>query len=403
MSNVGTLHALRDRLIAELSALCDRLRRERAALRDRPLSDLAPPEAMYALATDALATVARVEHYDQQYKAGVRTVAQLAWPKNQPLPTAEALAVWLLEHPKHLPLAAAVAEAALLTPEDAHTDHERDAHRAAERWLREFRKPYASVPGDTEWWTRERWLSFAVLFLSDLVTAMLAANRPRDGLAALVDAWQRFDPVPALWDTRSHPILPGTLASRDGGLRPLVVANDPRHLSLDLTSGTETPLQLWLEFEQPEPNKCVPVLPLTAYEQEGGVSMTKDLGAAHAIRLYVEALLAVPPELRRVGHGPPASLYARLRDVVAGLWPRGWQRSRDWPRLLAGFAELRNLGVKWEHDGAGAPFWLRRLMPAYARLAMYDDAGRQYFVIGGELRPALVQDDICLHLEAGTG
>ena len=49
------------------------------------------------------------------------------------------------------------------------------------------------------------------------------------------------------------------------------------------------------------------------------------------------------------------------------------------------------------------PFWLRRLMPAYARLAMYDDAGPQYFVIGGELRPALVQDDICLHLEAGTG
>ena len=91
--------------------------------------------------------------------------------------------------------------------------------------------------------------------------------------------------------------------------------------------------QLWLGFERPEP-KRVPVLPLVGYEQEGGVSMTKG-GAAHAIRLYVEALLAVPPELRRVGHGgPPASLYARLRNVVAGLWPRGWQCSRDWPRLL---------------------------------------------------------------------
>ena len=48
------------------------------------------------------------------------------------------------------------------------------------------------------------------------------------------------------------------------------------------------------------------------------------------------------------------------------------------------------------------PFWLRRLMPAYARLAMYDDAGRQYFVIGGELRPARVRDDVYLHIEAGT-
>ena len=33
---------------------------------------------------------------------------------------------------------------------------------------------------------------------------------------------------------------------------------------------------------------------------------------------------------------------------------------------------------------------------------MYDDAGRQYFAIGGELRTALVQADIYLHLEAGT-
>ena len=41
-------------------------------------------------------------------------------------------------------------------------------------------------------------------------------------------------------------------------------------------------------------------------------------------------------------------------------------------------------------------------MPAYARLAMYDDTGRQYFAIGGELRPGLVQNDVYLHLEAGT-
>ena len=225
------------------------------------------------------------------------------------------------------------------------------------------------MPGDTEWWTGERWLSFAVLFLSDLVTAMLAANRPQDGLTALVDAWQRFTPVTAQWDTRSHPILPGALASRDGGLRPLLVANDPRQLSLDLTSGTETPRQLWLGFEQPGP-KRVPVLPLVAYEHEGGVSMTKGVGAAHAIRLYVEALLAVPPESRRVGQGPPASLYARLRNVVAGLWPRGWQRSRDWPRLLAGFAELRKLGVKWEHDGAGGVWFAVtvRTVPSDAQL-----------------------------------
>ena len=33
---------------------------------------------------------------------------------------------------------------------------------------------------------------------------------------------------------------------------------------------------------------------------------------------------------------------------------------------------------------------------------MYDDAGLQYFAIGGELRPARVRDDVYLHIEAGT-
>ena len=96
-----------------------------------------------------------------------------------------------------------------------------------------------------------------------------------------------------------HSILPGTLASRDGGLRALVVANDLRQLSLDLTSGTETLRQLWLGSSNRSPRACR----CCAYDQEDGVSVTKGRGAAHAIRLYVEALLAVPPELRRVGRG----------------------------------------------------------------------------------------------------
>ena len=50
----------------------------------------------------ALATVPRDGHYGQQYKAGVRTAAQLAWPKNRPLPTAEALAAWLLGHTRRI-------------------------------------------------------------------------------------------------------------------------------------------------------------------------------------------------------------------------------------------------------------------------------------------------------------
>ena len=169
----------------------------------------------------------------------------------------------------------------------------------------------------------------------------------RHPFAPLVAAWQQRQP-PAEWDSREHPVLSGTLADRDGGLRPLVVANDPRQLPLSLTGGSE-PRQLWLGFEQPEPD--VPVLPLVAFDRRGGVSMTSGAGAAHAIRLYVEALLALPPDRRN--DGSPIPLRAKLRDVVTGLWPRGWQRGRDWPRLLAGLDELRRLGVEWEHGGTG--------------------------------------------------
>ena len=109
------------------------------------------------------------------------------------MPTAETLAAWLLGSPEALPLAVAVAEAAWLTPADAWTDRERWAHRAAERWLRDFapvlpgnRTPSAPVP-------------FAVLFLSDLVIASEAAGRPRAPLFALIDAW----PVPTDHETRA--------------------------------------------------------------------------------------------------------------------------------------------------------------------------------------------------------
>ncbi|MDE0229995.1 MAG: hypothetical protein OXJ62_14180 [Spirochaetaceae bacterium] len=221
-------------------------------------------------------------------------------------------------------------------------------------------------------------LSPAWRTLEEVHAAWLAVPEPRPDhpLTPLVAAWQKAAP-PYLWDNRDNPVLPGTLAAMAGGLRPLVVANDPRQLPLALTGGAAEPQQLWLGFEQPERPEAdhVPVLPLVAYDRRGRVSMTNGTGAAHAIRLYVEALLAVPPELRRAGYGEPANLHARLRDVVAGLWPRGWQRGRDWPRLLAGFDELRRLGVEWEHEGIGG-VWFAVTVRSVPRDAELDDLVR---------------------------
>ena len=187
---------LEDRLIAELEdAIAAAIE---AAARDhcRPIAEASPTDA-----TAVLAAVARVAHYYREYDAGARTVAKLTLPERWPLPTAERMARWLLKYPEKLPLASAVAEAAMLTPADAHTEHERNAHRAAERWLRDFRKPYtlgaAGAPGC---WTPDQWLSFAVLFLSDLVVAYLATNRQRQPLYDLMAAWQQY-PAKSLFET----------------------------------------------------------------------------------------------------------------------------------------------------------------------------------------------------------
>ena len=68
---------------------------------------------------------------------------------------------YMADDPAALARARPVAEAALLTAASALTDAESAAHRAAERWLRDFSEPYQPVP-DSDWWTRDRWAGFAV-------------------------------------------------------------------------------------------------------------------------------------------------------------------------------------------------------------------------------------------------
>ena len=190
--------ALRDRLTAELEAAIAAAIEAAARDRHRPIAEVGPTDA-----TALLVSVARVAHFNREYDAGARTVAKLTLPERSPLPTAERMARWLLKYPANLTLASAVAEAAMLTPADAHTEHERNAHRAAERWLRDFREPYAlGAGGAPGYWTPDRWLSFAVLFLSDLVMAYLATKRQRQPLYDLVAAWQRC-PAKSLFETRN--------------------------------------------------------------------------------------------------------------------------------------------------------------------------------------------------------
>ena len=303
------------------------------------MSDGAPTRTTAETPAEILEAVARFQWWE---------LHKAECPDNR-IPTLEALAAWLPECPPDTWDAVGAAEL--------------EAGAGAVAWVSAAGQAIASAAD-----------ALAPVWFGNVTMAAhrqwrtLPDPRPTHPAAPLVSAWQRV--APADWDTRPHPILPGTLADRAGGLRPLVVSNDPRRLALDLAGG-DTPRQLWLGFERADPD-AVPVLPLVTWDARGGTSMTRGRGAAHAIRLYVEALLAVDPDLRRIGHGPPVPLRCTLRDVVAGLWPRGWQRNRDWPRLLAGLGELARLGVEWEHGGSGG-VWFAVTVRSIPRDAQLDD------------------------------
>ena len=172
------------------------------------------------------------------------------------------------------------------------------------------------------------------------------------------DGSQQLVPVPAQWDDRHHAVLARSLAHRAGGLRPLVhVQSDVRQLPLGMVEADRIqtePMTATLPGIEPVQPSPVPVLPFVAmFDRAGGTSMTRGRGAAIGMRLYVETLLALPSELRRTT-GPPVILTCTLRQIVGALWPRGWQRGRDWPRLMAGLDAMHNLGVEWEApDGTG--------------------------------------------------
>ena len=158
---------------------------------------------------------------------------------------------------------------------------------------------------------------------------------------------------PATWDDRPHPVLPSTLTDRKGGVR-VVMSGDPRRLPLGLNRTLTDPKPSTLPGIPPVQKSPVPVLPFVAiYDRAGGRSMTQGRGAAIGLRLYVDVLMAIPPELRRAD-GPPIELTCRLRQLRDAVWPRGWVRNRDWPRLMGGLADLSRLGVEWElPDGQG--------------------------------------------------
>ena len=153
-------------------------------------------------------------------------------------------------------------------------------------------------------------------------------NKSRTGsknpIAPLIRAWWRTRPYKVVPNTRtSGRIIPAKMAqanpttdSRAGGIFSLA-ANSPDGQSV--LPGFEVPI-------------IGPALPLQLYDLGNGPS-SRSRSASLALRMFIEALLAVPQEHR--GTGSPVSYEVSLRDFLNWFWPdRKPTPSEYWPALM---------------------------------------------------------------------
>ena len=170
----------------------------------------------------------------------------------------------------------------------------------------------------------------------------------------MVEAWQALAPVPTLWDGRDHPVLPAPLAAvryeqhAEGGQAHLPFDWD----ALGAVSVGDPDDQAWLPGLAPEPSGLVPSLPLILWDAAGGMSLARGRGAPLALRLWVEAMLAVPNGKR---HWRATRVTCTLRDLVEGLWPNGsYRRSKDLQKLIRALRIVDQARIPW--DG-GRSLW----------------------------------------------
>lgn len=80
---------------------------------------------------------------------------------------------------------------------------------------------------------------------------------------------------------------------------------------------------------------------LQVFDRLGGRSMEPGRGAPLALRLWVEGLAAAPPAAR---FGRSVHVPLTVRDLRDALWPEGWQRTRQLPRLREAMRAINALG-----------------------------------------------------------
>ena len=153
-------------------------------------------------------------------------------------------------------------------------------------------------------------------------------------VSTILRAWKER-PMPIDPERRPTKILAESLryARPTQGILPLKGLDVP---ALGQQSGRQAALP---GFEQP-PGAVVPVLPLPVAEFS-----KSGRGAPITARLWFGFQMALPRELR---DSREKRLEFTLREISEWLWPNGWERGRDLPRLAQGLHDLNQLGIVYD-------------------------------------------------------
>lgn len=105
---------------------------------------------------------------------------------------------------------------------------------------------------------------------------------------------------------------------------------------------------------RPERELIAPAAWLQVFDSLGGNYMAQGRGVPVELRLFVEALAWAPPAARR---GVLAEVRLKVRDLVEAVWPLGWQRGRDLPKLIRGIDRISAFGVLSDGRFRWRPLW----------------------------------------------
>ena len=180
----------------------------------------------------------------------------------------------------------------------------------------------------------------------------LPEPRPTHPLSRPVRAWQ-MRPVEVERNRHPRPIFPsmsiGEAVERTrgrifGGLIP--------------AARTEAELPLFPDAA-PRPQSILDGVPLLALSDATGTPVTaRGRGAPLDLAVPVEAILAVRPEDWR---HTTVRIVLSIKELRDGLFPNGWERRRDWPRLQEVLRNLNTRYIPWRGEGEWYPLTLRGL------------------------------------------